>query len=87
MNDVYEVKPLGGRKKTVALLPDRIVCVLPLRFIFHGPSSIIPSQQSHLTRTLCYAMIDATYTGICLFKSATISIDDQIMGRITQYDI
>ena len=56
-------------------------------FNFDGRSAIIRSQQTHLTRALCYAMMNATNTTICLFNSGAIRVDDQLMGIITQYDI
>ncbi|CAF0808154.1 unnamed protein product [Rotaria sordida] len=67
--------------------PGRIVCTLPPGFTFDGRSAIIRSQQSHLTRALCNAMMDATNTAICVLNSGAIRIDDQLTGTITQYDI
>ncbi|CAF0753263.1 unnamed protein product [Adineta ricciae] len=68
-------------------VPDRIVCVLPVGFNFDGRSAIIRSQQTHLTRALCYSMMNATKTNVCVLNSGAIRVDDQLMGTITQYDI
>ncbi|UJR33451.1 hypothetical protein I4U23_020896 [Adineta vaga] len=68
-------------------VPDRIVCILPVGFNFDGRSAIIRSQQTHLTRALCYAMMNVTNTEVCAFNSGAIRVDDQLMGTITQYDI
>jgi hypothetical protein len=68
-------------------VPDRIVCVLPMGFNLDGRSAIIRSQQTHLTRALCHAMMDTTNTKVCVFNSGAIRLDDQLMGTITQYDI
>ncbi|CAF0739568.1 unnamed protein product [Rotaria sp. Silwood1] len=84
-NYYYEVGLQAYREQ--GFLPERIVCILPPGFTLDGRSSIIRSQQSHLTRALCQAMMNATNTTICVFNSGAIRIDDQIMGTITQYDI
>ncbi|CAF2700447.1 unnamed protein product [Rotaria sp. Silwood2] len=84
-NYYYEAGLQAYREQ--GFLPDRIVCILPPGFTFDGRSTIIRSQQSHLTRALCTAMMDATNTTICVFNAGAVRIDDQIMGTITQYDI
>jgi hypothetical protein len=48
---------------------------------------VIRSQQTHLTRALCNAMMDVANTTICVFNAGAIRLDDQLMGTITQYDI
>ncbi|CAF1221895.1 unnamed protein product [Adineta ricciae] len=68
-------------------VPERVICVLPEGLNFDGRSAVIRSQQTHLTRALCNAMIDVANTTICVFNAGAIRLDDQIMGTITQYDI
>ncbi|CAF3937824.1 unnamed protein product, partial [Rotaria magnacalcarata] len=52
-----------------------------------GRSTVIRSQQTHLTNALCNAMMNAANTTICVFNAGAIRLDDQLMGTITQYDI
>jgi hypothetical protein len=61
--------------------------VLPTGLSFDGRSAVIRSQQTHLTRALCQAMMDESNTSICVFNSGAVRIDDQLMGTITEYDI
>ncbi|UJR13761.1 hypothetical protein I4U23_000771 [Adineta vaga] len=68
-------------------VPERVICVLPEGLNFDGRSAVIRSQQTHLTRALCNAMMDVANTTICVFNAGAIRLDDQIMGTITQYDI
>jgi 5'-nucleotidase len=64
-----------------------VVCVLPPGLSFDGRSAVIRSQQTHLTRSLCHAMMEATNTTVCVLNAGAIRLDDQLMGTITQYDI
>jgi 2',3'-cyclic-nucleotide 2'-phosphodiesterase (5'-nucleotidase family) len=68
-------------------VPERVICELPTGLYFDGRSAIVRSQQTHLTRALCQAMIDVSNTSICVFNSGAIRIDDQLMDTITEYDI
>ena len=68
-------------------VPERVVCVLPTGLFLDGRSAVIRSQQTHLTRALCNAMMDAANTSICVFNAGAIRVDDQLMGTISQYDI
>ncbi|CAF2996313.1 unnamed protein product [Rotaria sp. Silwood2] len=68
-------------------VPERIICVLPAGLNFDGRSAVIRAQQTHLTRALCNAMMDAANTTICVFNAGAIRVDDQLMGTITQYDV
>jgi 5'-nucleotidase len=68
-------------------LPERIISVLPPGLSFDGRSAIVRSQQTHLTRALCRAMMAATNTTICVFNSGAIRVDDQLMGTVTEYDV
>ncbi|CAF3385189.1 unnamed protein product [Rotaria socialis] len=68
-------------------IPEREVCTLPSGFNLDGRSAIIRSQQTYLTRALCYSMMAVTNTTICVFNAGAIRIDDQLTGTITQYDI
>lgn len=71
----------------LGFLPDRKIAVLPVGLNFDGRSAVIRSQQTHLTRALCNAMMAAAETSICVFNSGAIRIDDQLMETITEYDI
>ncbi|CAF0986404.1 unnamed protein product [Adineta steineri] len=73
--------------RVAGYVPEHVVCVLPAGLNFDGRSAVIRSQQTHLTRALCKAMMDAVHTSICIFNAGAIRLDDQLMGTITQYDI
>ncbi|CAF3497477.1 unnamed protein product [Rotaria socialis] len=67
--------------------PEREICILSVGLNFDGRSTVIRSQQTHLTNALCNAMMNAANTTICVFNAGAIRLDDQLMGTITQYDI
>jgi 5'-nucleotidase len=71
----------------IGYVPERVVCVLPPGLYLDGRSAVIRSQQTHLTRALCRAMMDETNTTVCVLNAGAIRLDDQLMGTITQYDI
>jgi 2',3'-cyclic-nucleotide 2'-phosphodiesterase (5'-nucleotidase family) len=71
----------------VGYVPERVLCVLPVGMSFDGRSATVRSQQTHLTRALCQAMMDVANTSVCVFNSGAIRIDDQLMDTITEYDI
>ncbi|CAF4730068.1 unnamed protein product, partial [Rotaria magnacalcarata] len=56
-------------------VPEREICSLPVGLNFDGRSTVIRSQQTHLTNALCNAMMNAANTTICVFNAGAIRLD------------